>query len=135
MYKIKTKDFELITDRPQWVYRGKNGYFQHCDNQKDAIGIIIKGLPYAFSNTINQMPEAIEEVAINEIDGGELILNNQNTTSIVFTTIAEKGDLDDVTITEHGDEFEEWVSNKAYAAGAIRRYKDKLYRCVQAHTS
>lgn len=135
MYQIKATDFELITDMPWWIKRQNNGYFQRCDNQEEALGIIIRGLPYAFSNTINEMPEAIGVVQANKVDGGELILNNQATTSIVFTTIAEKGDLDDVTITEHSDEFEGWVSNKAYAAGAIRRYGDKLYRCVQAHTS
>lgn len=29
--------------------------------------------------------------------------------------------------------FEEWVSNAHYNVGDIRRYKEKLYRCLQAH--
>lgn len=135
MYQIKTNEFELITDRPQWVYRGKNGYFQHCDNQKDAIGIIVKGTPYAFINTINEMPEAFGIAQPIEVDSGELILNTQTTSSIMFTTMAEKGDIDDVTAMEHIDQFEAWQPNVNYKVGALRVYEGKLYRCVQAHTS
>ncbi len=58
-----------------------------------------------------------------------------NTSSIVFVTLAEGGNIDDVTISEHSELFLEWQTNTTYTAGAIRLYKGFLYRCVQAHTS
>lgn len=55
--------------------------------------------------------------------------------SIVFVKMAESGDLDDVTISEHAEQFSPWVESKAYAIGAICTYQAKIYRCLQAHTS
>lgn len=55
--------------------------------------------------------------------------------SIAFVTLAENGAIDDVTAGEHAEMFSEWVSGVAYAAGNIRRYGEKLYKCLQAHTS
>jgi hypothetical protein len=65
--------------------------------------------------------------------------NNQNTTleatSIAFVKMAETGVIDDVTASEHIEMFAEWLPNVAFSVGALRRYDDTLYRCVQAHTS
>lgn len=55
--------------------------------------------------------------------------------SIVFVKMAESGELDDVTITEHAEQFPAWVTAFAYAANAICTYGGKIYRCLQAHTS
>lgn len=57
------------------------------------------------------------------------------TNSIVFVTLAENGAIDDVTAGEHQEVFEEWKPNIAYKANNIRRYEDKLYKCIQPHTS
>lgn len=57
------------------------------------------------------------------------------TTSIVFVTMAEKGDIDDATSAEHTDMFSEWKYPVKYTTGNIRRYNDNLYRCLQPHTS
>ncbi len=54
---------------------------------------------------------------------------------IVFVTLCESGMIDDVTATEHTDIFAPWESGIAYAVGNIRTYGEKLYKCVQAHTS
>lgn len=54
---------------------------------------------------------------------------------IVFVTLAEAGQIDDVTAGEHSDMFSEWAYPVAYSQGQLRRYGDKLYRCVSAHTS
>ena len=43
--------------------------------------------------------------------------------------------LDDETALDVLVLFQEWQSGKAYAADERIRYGDKLYRCVQAHTS
>ncbi len=56
-------------------------------------------------------------------------------TSIAFVTLAESGSIDEVTATEHTHLFSPWASGMVYAVGALRRYNDVLYRCVQAHTS
>ena len=56
-------------------------------------------------------------------------------TNIAFVTLAEAGDLDDTTAMEHMDVFERWVVGVAYTVGQLRAYEDRLYRCVQAHTS
>ena len=55
--------------------------------------------------------------------------------AIAFVVMAESGQIDDVTATEHASVFSEWVEGVQYKAGDIRRYLDKLYRCLQGHTS
>lgn len=55
--------------------------------------------------------------------------------SIVFVSLAEKGELDDTTITEHADQFSEWSHPINYSANAICKYENILFRCLQAHTS
>ncbi len=55
--------------------------------------------------------------------------------SISFVVMAEAGQIDDVTATENINQFTEWVFPAAYEVGNIRRYKGKLYRCLQAHKS
>lgn len=133
MYQIKSDLINAITDNPHWIKRGNNGYFKRCEKD-EAEGIVVKGVVYSLDYN-NQLEEASGFVNVDEIDGGELILNNKATTSIMFTTMAENGSIDEVTAVEHIDEFEEWVINKEYAAGAIRSYQGKLYRCLQSHTS
>ena len=54
---------------------------------------------------------------------------------IAFITLAEGGQIDDVTAGEHTELFSPWKPNITYIAGNIRRYGDDLYRCLQSHTS
>ena len=56
-------------------------------------------------------------------------------THIAFVTLAEGGTIDEVTATEHLEVFAEWEPNVNYVIGNLRRYGEKLYKCVQAHTS
>ena len=65
----------------------------------------------------------------------EEIDKNKLTSDIVFVLLAENGTLDEVTATEHLDVFAQWEPNVSYTAGHLRAYQDKLYRCLQAHTS
>lgn len=58
-----------------------------------------------------------------------------NAAAIAFVSMAESGSIDDVTASEQSLLFAEWTVNVAYTVGALRRYGDTLYRCVQAHTS
>lgn len=55
--------------------------------------------------------------------------------TIAFVTMAEKGDIDDVTAGEHMDAFSPWSYPVSYKAGNLRTYGGKLYRCLQDHTS
>lgn len=55
--------------------------------------------------------------------------------SIVFTVMAETGQIDDTTAAENASQFAEWAYPVAYKAGAIRLHAGRLYRCVQDHTS
>lgn len=55
--------------------------------------------------------------------------------AIAFVKMAENGVIDDVTASEHTEMFSPWTENVSYTVGALRMYDDKLYRCLQAHTS
>ena len=55
--------------------------------------------------------------------------------SLAFVNLAVKGDFDEATITKYLDKFPEWICPTNYAPGDIVRCGDKLYRCLQAHTS
>ena len=61
--------------------------------------------------------------------------SNKLTASIVFVTLAENGTIDEITATEHTELFAQWEPNITYNVGALRAYNEKLYKCVQAHTS
>ena len=60
---------------------------------------------------------------------------SRNVMSIAFVTLAEAGTIDEVTATEHLSVFAPWEPNVNYTIGNLRVYDDKLYKCVQAHTS
>ena len=55
--------------------------------------------------------------------------------SIAFVAMAQDGQLDDVTITEHSALFAPWAADVNYAAGIIVQSDGLLYKCIQAHTS
>ena len=50
-------------------------------------------------------------------------------------TLAESGSIDAVTAGEHKSLFETWQTGVAYTVGQLRNWGNKLYKCVQAHTS
>ena len=54
---------------------------------------------------------------------------------IAFVALAETGGIDGTTAGEHKNLFEEWQAGVSYKVGQYRRYGEKLYRCVQQHTS
>lgn len=56
-------------------------------------------------------------------------------TSIAFVTLAESGQIDDITATENITQFARWTYPVAYAVGNIRQHNGELYRCELAHTS
>lgn len=60
--------------------------------------------------------------------------------SIAFVAMAENGDIDEITAGEHMSIFAPWEPNISYSVGNLRVYpadggEQKLYKCIQAHTS
>lgn len=105
-----------------------------CDEQ-EARGICYNGRVYNILGA-EPLPDVNDTVQIMQVDGGQEIQNANNVNSIVFVTMAEQGNLDDTTISEHSDMFPAWVVGVAYTVGKIVVYSNGiLYKCVQAHTS
>lgn len=59
----------------------------------------------------------------------------ESATSIAFVTMAEKGEIDGVTASEHTALFSPWAESVSYTEGALRSHSGKLYRCIQSHIS
>lgn len=59
----------------------------------------------------------------------------QITSSIVFVKMAQNGELDDVTISEHPEMFQEWNENWTGGSGTILRDGDKLYKSLHDVTN
>ncbi len=102
--------------------------------EAEATGIAYGGAVYHILG--RDAVEGAESVVMEEVDAGQEIEKTATTNGIVFTTMAEAGNIDDVTAAEHADLFSPWAYPVNYAAGQIPRYTDgKLYKCLQAHTS
>lgn len=78
---------------------------------------------------VDPQEQALRDNAISQAQ------NFSNISAIAFVTLAEIGNIDEVTATEHTDIFADWEPNVAYATGNLRTYDNVLYKCVQAHTS
>ena len=122
-----------MTEAPTYVRQAENGCFVLCQ-EAEATGIAHNGTVYHLLG--REALEGAESVILEETDAGEEIERTATTNGIVFTTMAEAGNIDDVTAAEHADLFSPWAYPVNYTAGQIRRYTDgKLYKCLQAHTS
>lgn len=69
------------------------------------------------------------------IDKSKALEETKQVTEIAFVALAETGGIDAVTAGEHKSLFDEWRPNMTYTTGQYRNHGDKLYRCVQDHTS
>lgn len=63
------------------------------------------------------------------------IAESTSVASITFVALAEAGQIDDATASEHLVQFADWAYPVTYKADQLRQYKGKLYRCLQGHTS
>lgn len=137
---IKTDGTELcLVDKARYIKRSDYGVFVEAE-RKDAIGVAVKGVVYnllghdeiAGADTVLVSDASTaEELTAQRADLSE----QKNVAAITFALLAEKGDIDEVTATEHADVFEQWAYPKAYSVGKIVQDGGKLYKCVQAHTS
>ena len=138
---IKTDGTELcLVDKARYIKRSSYGAFVEAE-RKDAIGVAVKGVVY---NLLGHDEIAGADTVLvsdastaDELTAQRADLDEQkNVAAITFVSLAEKGDIDEVTATEHADLFEPWVTDKDYAVGKIVvRPNGNLYKCVQAHRS
>lgn len=129
-----------LCDRPRYVKKNEASGAYIASGPEEAIGVSVSGTLYNI-NGGDSIPGAAE-VVVTEAEGGEFIFQTRQqvatvneTTSIAFVTMAEKGDIDDVTAGEHADVFADWACPVSYKTGNIRRYGGELYRCISDHTS
>ena len=138
---IKTDGTELcLVDKAHYIKRSDYGVFVEAE-RKDAIGVAVKGVVY---NLLGHDEIAGADTVLvsdastaDELTAQRADLDEQkNVAAITFVSLVEKGDIDEVTATEHAELFEAWVTDKDYAVGKIvTRPNGNLYKCVQAHRS
>ena len=129
-----------LVDEVRYIKRSAYGVFVEAE-RKDAIGVAVKGVVYnllghdeiAGADTVLVSDASTaDELTTQRADLAE----QKNVAAITFVSLAEKGDIDEVTATEHAELFEAWVTDKDYAVGKIvTRPNGNLYKCVQAHRS
>lgn len=139
MYKIINAAGRELgrTERPYFIRLAENGSLAPC-SEEEAQGVAVDGAVYnLFGAPI--LGEDFETVVAKETDGGKELDAAAATNSIIFVTMAEAGQIDNVTATENADQFEVWSYPITYKAGAIRRdpLDGALYQVNegQAHTS
>ena len=129
-----------LVDKARYIKRSSYGAFVEAE-RKDAIGVAVKGVVY---NLLGHDEIAGADTVLvsdastaDELTAQRADLDEQkNVAAITFVSLAEKGDIDEVTATEHADLFESWVTDKDYTVGKIvTRSNGNLYKCVQAHRS
>lgn len=135
MYKIINATGQVVgkTEAPYYIKTAENGSLAPCE-EREAQGLTHLGRTYRLFGRVG-LPDELELVVVAETDVGVEMSAAETTASILFVSMAEAGQIDSTTAGEHASNFAEWAYPVSYKAGAIRRYKDRLYRCVQAHTS
>ena len=133
MYEIRKDGAVLaLTEKPTYIYRHTEGFYALC-GEADAQGIAAGGQAYSLYGRVPM--DGCETVQLVELDAGGILTQTQVTNSIAFVTLAEAGTIDAVTAGEHKELFTGWKADSAYTVGQYRKYAEKLYRCIQAHTS
>ena len=138
MYKIINAQGRELgkTERPYYIRAAENGSLAPC-GEHDAQGVALDGTAYALFGV--EGLDHLERVVVTETDAGRELDASNATASILFVTMAEAGQIDDVTATENADQFAEWAYPVAYKEGMIRRdpLDGALYKVNvgQGHTS
>lgn len=134
MFKIIKDGVTLgMADKLNYIRYHENGCFILCDKD-EAEGVAYNGVPYHLINA-PQLIGVSEDVTVEEVEAAVEIQKVNDTNSISFVTLAEAGSIDYVTASEHLENFAEWAYPISYKTGQLRRFKDKLYRCLLDHTS
>lgn len=141
MFRIITLNgVELgLTDKPRYISKGASGSYVETEKEK-ARGISYKGTIY---NLVGKPSIGGTETVIvvgssnaEEFERQEEKARvRQSIADIAFVVAVEEEKIDDTSALEHAEVFAEWATNVNYKIGNVRRYKELLYRCIQAHTS
>ena len=120
------------TEKINYIKKQANGIYGLCAEEL-AEGIAYNGNVYKLYDKGENIDGDV--VVVVDIDFGKIFEKINTTNSIAFVTLAEDSKIDEVTASEHLELFEEFKENVSCKVGQIRRYKDKLYKCIQEHTS
>ena len=133
MFRI-TKSGAVIgmTETPNYIKQQENGCFALCPEPL-ASGIVFEGAVYHLMG--REALDGVETVMLEETDAGTEITKATETGGIMFVTMAEAGNIADVTAAEHADLFSPWAYPVNYIKDQIRRHNGALYRCLSDHTS
>lgn len=142
MYRVisieRSKEIGLI-EKPRYIKRGTQSAFVQT-TKEDACGVAVNGDPYNLFG--HSEIEGADTVLLVETDAARVIAEQnkaveeqQVISDIAFVVMAEAGNIDDVTATEHLNSFAEWAYPVKYEVGNIRKYGNALYRCISGHTS
>lgn len=134
MYKISRNGGVSIgmTEHPIYINKAPNGCFVLCP-ETEALGIAFEGKVYHLLG--RDELEGAETVMLEEVDSGGEIRKATETGKIMFVTLAEAGQISEVTAAEHTEFFAPWAYPINYTVGQIRQHGGKLYKCLSAHTS
>lgn len=133
MYEIRKGGEALcLTEKPNYIRKHEEGFYILC-GEEEAQGIAANGAVYRLYG--REGLEDLEEAQVIERDAGTVIQSSTTAAGIAFVTLAEGGSIDEATASEHTELFSPWAYPVAYTVGQIRARGDKLYKCLQAHTS
>ena len=125
MYRITTPQGEsYLTEQANYIRVHTSGVYLLTD-VNHAEGVAYRGTPYLFA----------DGTIVCEVDAGETVRSSSEAVGVAFVTLAEAGNIDAVTASEHTELFSPWACPVAYKTGNIRERNGKLYKCLQDHTS
>ena len=125
MYNITTPAGETyLTEQVNYIRVHTSGVYLLTD-ANHAEGVAYRGMPYLFA----------DGTIVCEVDAGETVRSSSEAVGVAFVTLAEAGNIDAVTASEHTELFAPWACPVAYKTGNIRERNGKLYKCLQDHTS
>lgn len=125
MYRITTPQGEsYLTEQVNYIRVHTSGVYLLTD-VNHAEGVAYRGTPYLFA----------DGAMVCEVDAGETVRSSSEAVGVAFVTLAEAGNIDAVTASEHTELFAPWACPVAYKTGNIRERNGKLYKCLQDHTS
>ena len=125
MYKVTTPQGEThLTEQVNYIRVHTSGVYLLTD-VNHAEGVAYRGMPYLFA----------DGTIVCEVDAGETVRSSSEAVGVAFVTLAEAGNIDAITASEHTELFSPWACPVAYKTGNIRERNGKLYKCLQDHTS
>ena len=125
MYNITTPAGETyLTEQVNYIRVHTSGVYLLTD-ANHAEGVAYRGMPYLFA----------DGTIVCEVDAGETVRSSSEAVGVAFVTLAEAGNIDAVTASEHTELFAPWAFPVAYKTSNIRERNGKLYKCLQDHTS